>query len=198
MPNSFARIKRAAAEVMREIVDVEMNRAEGGGVSFDKKGLKRLEKIAYTRNVSTDFDPDFSVLFVHGLINLINSRNSGDLGRSNHFFILQQLVLANFVDKKMIIGIVEFGENNEKNAWEANATIGAIYNMLVPGISGDPKPDDDRFAIAIRAGLFEMSLKLLVRFGNDNNYNSGDMLEYTMREKKLLIRKARASFVDVA
>ena len=161
MPSALAQTRRSASEALQEFVDVEKEARDDDGVCFTKEGQERLERFAHTLIVSQEYDAQSRVTFAVGLLDLI--KNGGDQGKNNCFFILQQFILANCVDKKMIIGMLDFGENYVNSYDDAEVTVGGIFNMLIP--PPDLKPHDERFAIAIKAGVFEMSLKLLARFG---------------------------------
>ena len=66
---------------------------------------------------------------------------------------------------------------------DAESMVGVLYNMLI--LSSDmgsyPQPNDECFALlAIKAGLFEMCLKLLVSFGNSQGAKVVETMGYLL------------------
>jgi hypothetical protein len=188
LPDSLANIQDGAGEALQEFCDVEQTEAVkkiGASIHFTEEGKKRLQAIASTPIVNPAYTPTptpsshSKVTFLTGLMDLIET--GGAEGRETRFFILQQLIYAHCAEKRTVTGMVQLLGTDKtgcvKSSDQARDAMKTLYNLLIPDTNNGfgPKPSDDRFAIAIKAGLFELCLQLLVRFGQPNS--ATDMLE---------------------
>lgn len=180
-PDMFTQIRRSASEAVQEFADVEIQqvRADSGFyMVVSAPGKRRLKRMAQTKIVSGSYDPNCKITFNVGLVGLLKeqiaSQPMPSPERPNLEYILQQLILASEVEKPMITSMVEMADlllakDRPLSEYQAQGLIGGVlHNSLVhvQPPNKEPTPDDDRFAIAIKAGLIETILKLLIRFKN--------------------------------
>jgi len=149
------------------------------------EGKNELYKIATMPVVSKACDPDCKTLVIFGLIDLIKryTNLSSVEEKKKWYYILLRLTMGDCVDKEVITSIIDLGFNYT-NQYEAAAGVCAVLSgILIPrdgslNIHGDPdvllsQPNDKRYAIAIDAGLFEMCLGLVVKYGGQNDNGDG-------------------------
>ena len=132
---------------------------------------KLLQYIGTTSVVSSSNDHragrfEKPIPFATGLLTLVKKNKEVDDASSGCFWsMLARLNLAECLDKQTILGIIELGSESVSSA----ALAANILDAVAGALCGDVEVDDRRFAFAVKAGLFEMLLDFLVRFGNDRH-----------------------------
>lgn len=130
----------------------------------------RLRLIGKTPIVCLSFEPNCKTSFVVGIIQLYKST------QKKFFFDYVELAVteAFCFDKYVIKELIDFGLNFAKDYVDA-LQVSRICGIMLYHID-DPnqllQPSDTRFAVAIRAGLCEMCMDFILRFGlfgNDHN-----------------------------
>ena len=99
--------------------------------------------------------------------------------------MLQQLTWNRSVNKALIVRMVQYAMTNCTSCTDAQAIVDALRNALIPTGVVDGRairrmPNVDRYSVAIKTGLIEMCLKLIVRFGRSNGndlYHRATMLD---------------------
>ena len=147
------------------------------------EGRKLLYRIATMPVVSKAYDPDCKTLVIFGLINLLKHYINQPSGEKKKFYsILLRLTMGDCVDKEVITSVIDLGFNYTNQYEEASGVCAVLSGILIPRDgslnTGDPdvlltQPNDKRYAIAIDAGLFEMCLGLVVKYGGLNVDGSG-------------------------
>ena len=167
LPNPLEIVVKCASRTLREFARVDKVTIKGG-VRFPDEGTKRLELIASTKIVSEKYNPDCKVNFAAGLFDLIKADPS-EYVLLNLWFIVRHLVWAQLcIDRATIVRIVKHGLTNVKFSIDAYGLVDVLHLALVPRpeTAGRGRNlDDDLFAAAIKAGLIEMCLHLILRFG---------------------------------
>ena len=130
-----------------------------------------LETIATTSIVSKEYDPNCLVSYVTGLI-----RMSKDIRYADYFYVLNSFIgVTDVVDKGVITEMIDFGINYTTGIDTAFCVARISTAMILQGTNvHQPQPSDARVAFAIRAGLIEMCLSLIDRFGGHESF--GDVL----------------------
>lgn len=131
-----------------------------------QEGKKRLERIGLAPVIDhryVDFDEKNQIAFVTGLFELLKAR---DHDIDELLFLLFQLVAANCVDKQTILGIIELGPEIVSSPQDAAKVVRIICFALI----GETKPFDDRFAFAVKEGVFQLVLEFIVRYGDDSQF----------------------------
>jgi len=114
---------------------------------------------------------------IFGLIDLLKRQASASFDDKLHFHaVLLRLAQGGCVDKEVIKGIIDLGFNYATHYGDASCICLVLSSILIPrlGLFEDEnliltQPKDKFYAIAIDAGLFEMCLNLVVKFGNQND-----------------------------
>jgi len=128
---------------------------------------KRLRSIGTSPIVSKDYDPNRTTSFVVGFIRLVKEEGSwqSELNSS----VLDNLIgAADCVDKDVIKEVIDLGTNyaSDLESTELAAkSLSDIFYVERNGDSDNPLPCETRIAFAIRAGLIEMCLNFIRRFG---------------------------------
>ena len=118
--------------------------------------------------VSRAYDPNCKASLVGGIIRHI--KKPGD--RAKYFQALTLFVhCADCVDKDVITEMIDLGTNFASEYEDADAITNLIRSMIILKMdNGDAvQPNDSRTAFAIRAGLLDLCLNMIVRFGGANN-----------------------------
>ena len=117
-------------------------------------------------------DPDCMISHLSELIRLMKATN-GDM---SHLQQVECFALAtDCVDKDVITEIIDFGTNlAATNYSPASFTANISAAILVEQLNFDYSPSDTRVAFAIRAGLIEMCLSFIDRFGGHELFGRDD------------------------
>jgi len=139
---------------------------DGEGL-LTKKGTSLLQAFGSTPIVSKSFDDSCMVSCMAGLVRAIQDhfRLAGwDRDEFKNFLrvILPLVDEADCVDKGVITEVVDLGLNVTLEYSSAELLTEVSFAMLCPYPNN---PSDSRVAFAIRAGLVEMCLSLVDRFG---------------------------------
>ena len=166
-PDTFRIIQESAIAVLYAFVNVGEDGCSDEEPKFSDEEAKKMKRMASTKIVSELYNPDCKVTFVAGWFDLMKAGPS-EQDSLRLWSILLQLMAAQCVDRKLIVRLVEYGTSNVTSYNDALYAVAALYDALVPPLGidkGKRKPNDDLFSVAIKAGLIEMSLKMIVRFG---------------------------------
>ena len=181
--DNFKTIRNGAIRALRALFRVKKIMVDGCFVRFSDEGSKRLHMIASTKIVSAKYNPDCKVTFAAGWFDLMNEGPSDDERRCL-WFMLQQLTWNQSVNKALIVRMVQCGMTNVKSPMDALDMVNALHDALIPIVVVDGRalgrrPSEDRYYVAIKTGLIEMCLTLIVRFGsgNENDLHRDTMLE---------------------
>ena len=131
--------------------------------------VRALETIASTPIVSRDYDPTCMVSCVEGLLRLM--KTSVDRNNANwikhHILAIEKLIIdAGCVDKGVISELMDYGLNYAKDYKTAQSVSEIAASML----QSNGQPSDTRIAFAIRAGIIEMCLHFIERFGGVQSF----------------------------
>jgi hypothetical protein len=148
-------------------------RDEDGEITATKDGKKRLRSIGTSPIVSTDYDPTCTTSFVGGFIRLV--KDKGSCHREPSSSILEHLIAdADCVDKDVINEVIDLGTNHAFD-FESAEFAAKLSTFIICGEVGEEiQPSDTRIAFAIRAGLVEMCLNFIRRFGHKSFYRKTD------------------------
>ena len=175
-PNMFETIQKVAmSELLRALIHTEEDTS--GGL----ERTRRLELIASTKIIRKEYNPDCTVTFAAGLFDLFKAFPS-DEDREYLWTILLRLSKAQCVDRAMIVRVVKLGMTNVKSYQDVDFLAQCLRGALSVGCN-EPgrKLNDELFSVAIKAGLIEMGLQLIVRFGASNSsYQSHDKVLDTL------------------
>jgi len=118
--------------------------------------------------VSKEYDPNCMVSYVAGMIQMMKATGDNDYFSVIMGFLNDDI---DFVDKGVITEVVDFGINFT-NDFDTAAFVARItHDMLLRDIQiNECQPSDGRTAYAIRAGLIEMCLSLIERFGGHESF----------------------------
>lgn len=146
-----------------------------------EEGRKKLLEIATMPSVSRAYDPNCSTPFIHGLVQHIqNSIVNEKDDKNDLFYILKHFTMVDCLDKNVIASIVKMGNYEALDHSDASRIIEVCLHIVAASPNGwltwnAGFLDDKRFSYAIDAGLFEMFLVLLERFG-ERSGNKEDSL----------------------
>ena len=135
-----------------------------------EKGRSIFDIVATTPFVSKGFDPACMVSFVAGYIGLLKTEG---MNAQDDFLILKRLIReADCVDKGVVSELIDLGLryvlDHESACFVADISHDMLYREIKAGKERDRLVCDSRVAFAIRAGLVEMCLSFIKRFGVDN------------------------------
>lgn len=128
-----------------------------------------LEVIGSSPIVSRDYDPKKMVSFMAKLIQ--QAKLSGAHAADN--FVLLRILLGDgdYIDKEVISGIIDWGLKHTPDLDIATNVGGMSVIILTERTSTEKsRPSDTRTAFAIRAGLIEMCLGFIYRFGGHKSF----------------------------
>jgi len=138
--------------------------------SYLTKNMPSLRETIASTPVSL---PDNSIVsFVVGLIR----RMSIEFDKENLSTLHHLIVDEDCVDKSVIVGMIGFGVSlaEREDATTSLVFFPMVISMLFQGSKVSKRyPSDTRFAFAIRAGLVQMCLRFIERFGDHTN-SQGD------------------------
>ena len=139
-----------------------------GEITSSKDGRKRLRSIGSSPIMNKDYDPTCTTSFVVGLIRLL--KDKGSCHREPNSSILDSLIgTADCVDKDVITEVIDLGTNyaSDLKSAEFAAKLSSyiLCNEFESAGDIDCEPSDTRIAFAIRAGLIEICLNFIRRFG---------------------------------
>ena len=159
--NTFEMIQHSALIVLQALtgVDKVINGAQSGKLTDEE--IKHLQMIASTKIVIEKYNPDSKMTFAAGWFELRNA-SSDTVTQARLWLILYQLILGQCVDRAMVVRMVKYGVSNVKSNYDSR-TISFLYMALTP-LTGVKKLNDDLYSVAIKAGLIELILKLIVLF----------------------------------
>jgi hypothetical protein len=161
----FETIRQGAIGALRALFCVEEIGVDGSCFTqFTDIGTQRLKTIASTKIVSDKYNPDCKVTFAAGWFDLMNEGPSED-ERNCLWCMLRQLIWAHCVDRAMIVRMVQYAMTTAKSSSDAREIVTSLYIALRP----DGRPlglNVDRYSVAIKAGLIEMCLTVIIRLGN--------------------------------
>jgi len=143
-------------------------------ISGDCDCLQLLENIGTTPIVNKEHDPNCMISYTAGLVLQMN-RQGKNLDEFP-FPLIQTLILsADCVDGVVIGEIIRYGTNVASDLVNADRLTRLSYPMLLQKTDTEKRlPCDTRTAAAIRAGLIEMCLNFIGRFGGHESFHIND------------------------
>jgi len=146
------------------LVDDNFSKDESGELTATKDGMKRLRSIGASSIASKDYDPTCTISFVAGFIRLL--KDKGICHREPNSSILEHLIRdADCVDKDVITEVIDFGTNHVSD-FESAEFAAKLSTFIICGEVGEEDIQSDaRVSFTIRAGLIEMCLNFIRRFG---------------------------------
>jgi len=150
--------------------------ANAVGIMGSPRDKKMVEFIFSLPIVSKDYDPTCMVSYVAGLIQLLNKIDDKRT-RDKYETELRVLVQTtlDLVDKGVIKEMIDFGLNNTTDLSSAKFAVNMAYVMVLQKTNSsiDKKilANDTRVAFAVRAGLVEMCLSFVERFGQSRLFS---------------------------
>ena len=156
----------------------------------DFSSREPLVTICTTPIVSKDYDPDCMVSHLSELIRRIKKATSGDM--SYVLRLVERLMCcSDCVDKEVITEIIDFGTNFATNYSHAGCTANISAAMLVQQQFKfgyyNGQPSDSRAAFTLRAGLIEMCLTFIERFGGHELFGQDDDYSLSQHMQDILI-----------
>jgi len=148
--------------------------------------IQLLGSIGSMPIVSKDYDPNCMISYTAGLICCMKKEEPEELinwvyQRYNPLNTLQSLIYTgDCIDKDVIMGIIDLGTNHVHGYGSAVAVAGLSSGMLLKG--SNAQSSDTRIALAIRAGLIEMCLNFVDRFGGHESFCDEDKSLYNRIE----------------
>ena len=125
-----------------------------------------LESIGTAPIVPKHIDPACMISFTEGLICRMKAEGGRGEFVQQEFKILNHLIEANCVDTGIISEMISFGLCNMIDYDIAKVVAWLSAAMIVDEVCDNMnQPSDTRVAFAIRAGLIEMCLSIIERFG---------------------------------
>jgi len=173
------------------------------------EGKELVNKMGKTFIMSSCNDnQDCKVLLVEGLLRTLPQFPSM-VSKDSVFHLLMIFTKAGCVDEQVISIAIEYGNNNVTDYDDAFYITRLIYHMLMPRtdveiphadgrstIETRHLPGDSKFASAIKLGLIQTCLKLLIEFGNDPDERRMDVtiqhILFGANEVALLKRTSKA------
>jgi hypothetical protein len=159
--------------------DAELNRLTVSE-AFSNDGLDLIMTVANTPVVSRAHDPECNVYFVVGMIGMLKNVNPNNSVVRRSYFDILILVFstlmfpADCVDYNAIAEVVDLGRRFTANIDDAINISRLSYSMLVRRNQPLSKnySSDRSIAFAIKSGLLEMFLELVIRFDCDPRVQS--------------------------
>lgn len=135
-----------------------------GTGAVTKEGKTLMDLIGTTPIVSKDYDPNCKATFVEGYIRHLKKKK--EEGWKEDLCLIQTLTFnADCVDKRVLSEVVDLGLRYASDYQTASLAASILLIMLY----GESRMlSDTRVSFAIRAGLVEMCLSFIERFGVDN------------------------------
>ena len=124
--------------------------------------------------INEDYDPTCMVSYTEGLLSQM--KRQGSIMDEFQFSLLQSLLIfADCVDEGVINEIIGYGTNNTSDLVSADRLTSLSFPMILQ-MTDDENclPCDTRTASAIRAGLIEMCLNFIGRFGDHESFRIDD------------------------
>lgn len=152
----------AALEIIQMHMSMITNE-KGVGDRFIGEQSKKIYDIGVTPVVCGSHDPNCSISFMRGLVDLLGDPAEAT---TKHicYYLLHLFSAAGCIGSDVIEGVIGLGMHVSDKV-DADHLPSVMYRLL-HGQSNmadrDPVPDDSRYAVAIKSGFFEMALKLLV------------------------------------
>ena len=140
--------------------------------NVSKRDEALLETIGSTPIVSKDYDPTCMISYVEGLIRQMktNGFDTSDLQTFNHLY-----ASIDCVDRGVIIETVDLGLSYATEFTRAFSLAFVLLPMMRQGHVDIPS--DTRIALAIRAGLIEMYLCFIDRFGEHKSFTDESFIK---------------------
>ena len=143
---------------------------DGTGV-VTEEGRTLMDLIGTTPIVSKDYDPNCKVTFVEGYIRHSKKKEVKEEGywKEDLHLIGTLTINADCVDKGVLSEIIDLGLRYSSDCQTACFAASMLLIMLYePNYGGSRMLSDTRVSFVIRAGLVEMCLGFIERFGVDN------------------------------
>jgi hypothetical protein len=159
--------------VMNNLFVISINR-ELALVPFPQVGLDIIMTIAKTPIVSRAYDPGCNVNYVVGMIRMLKNVKSNVRDRGDHFATLHMFMLnADCFDNDVFAEVIELGSNSTVNIDDALSISKISYSMLLlKKAQRQVYPIDKLLAFAIKSGLLEMCVEIIMRFACDPTIQS--------------------------
>ncbi|KAK1745835.1 hypothetical protein QTG54_003759 [Skeletonema marinoi] len=154
---------------------------DGQDKHYDDRAKKFFKAIATTPVVSNAFDPDNDGIFLSNIATLMKTDSFHKLTEINQEFyydILLRSSHAGYIDKHVISSVIDLFAS-VRRCDVAIRVVDMSFNLLCKRTGewiGDKKDqpivteNDERFAVAIDAGMVESLLRMLTRFVGQRQY----------------------------
>eukprot|EP00985_Skeletonema_marinoi_P008822 scaffold4031_cov129-Skeletonema_marinoi.AAC.3 len=133
---------------------------------LNKDEMKQLSEIGYKAIVSEAYDPKCDITFMAGLLDLIKLHDP--TSKQIWYYMLNEMGTSGCVDNRVINRAVCHGSKSTLDHIDATKLPHVLFVLLHKVPPGDkllpPLPDDARYAVAIDAGLLQMSMDMILRF----------------------------------
>ena len=139
---------------------------------------KQLYSIGIKPIVSETYDPNCTMPFTLGLVELLKSATQNPTGKQIWYYMLKELTISGCVDKDVISGVINYGSEYAVDDIDLSQYLNVVYRLVhtvndeslhQPWNKGGT-PNDSRCAALIDAGLLHnVCMKLLLRFKSSNN-----------------------------
>jgi len=130
-----------------------------------------LNIIGTTPVINKEYDPNCMVSHTEGLIRQLKKTGDEDDLTMIHFLISN----VDCVDKKVITEWIDLGTNFISDFESARRVMGISQSIIFKGIATkNSQPSDTRVAFAIRAGLVNMCLLFLEKFGGHESFENNE------------------------
>jgi len=173
--NAIIRVAVVASNYLRD---------ETGAVT--EKGKTLMDIIGTTPIVSKDYDPNCKVTFVEGYMRHLKKTKKVEEWDSSETTTILHIVDAGYIDKGVISEVIDLGLRYVSGHQSACFVAGISHDMIYREIKIETNEsaendllsesqhrlgmlNDTRVAFAIRAGLVEMCLSFIGRFGVDDS-----------------------------
>ena len=185
--DAFPSICKSSLNIISFIVHSNVDFGSGECLSYTDMKWKSVEGKEMVKRIgkafivsSCDDKQDCKVLLVEGLLRTM-PEFPPEVSKDTVFHLLMVFTMAGCVDEQVISTAIDYGNNNVTDYDDAFHITRVISHMLMPrtdieipnvddGVSAIEArylPGDSKFASAIKLGLIQTCLKLLVEFGND-------------------------------
>ena len=158
----------------REAVETLLISAADNWSNEDTKS--RVHAIATTSIINRDYDSNCMISFTEGFIRLLRRAEWDAFSVANATIMFRVLVEdTERVDKGVITEMVLFGLTTTSLDWALTVAKSSLSMLFKETKLGNYQQSDTHAAVAIRAGMFEMCLGYIGRFGT----NSRELLSIT-------------------
>ena len=175
LPAVVTRIVDIGKSITKILVrDVSDREERTGSLSGYDEGI--LNIIGTTPVINKEYDPNCMVSHTEGLIRQLKTTGDGDDDEDDLTMIHFLITNVDCVDKRVITELIDLGTNFTSDFESARRVMGISQSIIFKGsATKNSQPSDARVAFAIRAGLVNMCLTFLEKFGGHESFEENEL-----------------------